>query len=552
MGEALNRLKFQIQTLMANLNTTQKVMLIGAASVALALIIVVLVWTSKPSYDVLFADLSKKDAAQIIEKLREKKIDFKLEDGGNTILVPAGKVYELRLEFASLGLPEDGVIGYEIFDKTNIGMTDFLQKLNYRRALEGELTRTIEQIDAVEKARVHIVIPETRLFQEDQKQPSASVILKLNGARTLNPTQINGIAHLIASSVEGLEPENVTIVDTRGRILSNNNNPDDLLTLSATQLDFRKKVEEYLTQKAQSMLDRVFGPGNTIVRVSAELDFTQVHKTIEEYDPDNTVVRSEEINEQVTPTGNQANGQNGAAVAAKSTNTITNYEINRTVQQVVESVGNVQRLTIAVLVNNKQEKVETEDGEETVQSVPRDPQELTVVEDIVKRAVGFKEERGDEISVNNVDFRLPTMDEELYNLDQETPWSLPNILEKVFIFVAILAAMFIMQSLFKQVKERNDAIQTQLRMLKGEPEPLAALATGGEMGGEAAGEVAGALPSGERSLTPAAEDELISAEDFFKDVHKVNEFNEKIRNYIKENPETATNLLKIWLMEDME
>ncbi len=552
MGEALNRLKFQIQTLMANLNTTQKLMLIGAASVALALIIVVLVWTSKPSYDVLFADLSKKDAAQIIEKLREKKIDFKLEDGGNTILVPAGKVYELRLEFASLGLPEDGVIGYEIFDKTNIGMTDFLQKLNYRRALEGELTRTIEQIDAVEKARVHIVIPETRLFQEDQKQPSASVILKLNGARTLNPTQINGIAHLIASSVEGLEPENVTIVDTRGRILSNNNNPDDLLTLSATQLDFRKKVEEYLTQKAQSMLDRVFGPGNTIVRVSAELDFTQVHKTIEEYDPDNTVVRSEEINEQVTPTGNQANGQNGAAVAAKSTNTITNYEINRTVQQVVESVGNVQRLTIAVLVNNKQEKVENEDGEETVQSVPRDPQELTVVEDIVKRAVGFKEERGDEISVNNVDFRLPTMDEELYNLDQETPWSLPNILEKVFIFVAILAAMFIMQSLFKQVKERNDAIQTQLRMLKGEPEPLAALATGGEMGGEAAGEVAGALPSGERSLTPAAEDELISAEDFFKDVHKVNEFNEKIRNYIKENPETATNLLKIWLMEDME
>ncbi len=551
MGEALNRLKFQIQTFLANLNTSQKIMLIGAISVALALIIVVLVWTSKPSYDVLFADLSKKDAAQIIEKLREKKIEFKLQDGGNTILVPAGKVYELRLEFASLGLPEDGVIGYEIFDKTNIGMTDFLQKLNYRRALEGELTRTIEQIDAVEKARVHIVIPETRLFQEDQQQPSASVILKLNGARTLNPTQINGIAHLIASSVEGLQPENVTIVDTRGRILSNNNNPNDLLTLSATQLDFRKKVEDYLTQKAQSMLDRVFGPGNTIVRVSAELDFTQVHKTIEEYDPDNTVVRSEEINEQVSPSGNQANGQNGTAVAAKSTNTITNYEINRTVQQVVESVGNVERLTVAVLVNNKQEKVESDDGEETVQSVPRDPQELTIVEDIVKRAVGFKEERGDEITVNNVDFRLPTMDEELYNLDQETPWSLPNILEKVFIFIAILAAMVIMHSLFKQVKERNEAIQTQLRILKGEPEPLAALAAGGT-GELTEGEVSGALPSGERGVVPAEEDQLISADDFFKDVHKVNEFNEKIRAYIKENPETATNLLKIWLMEDLE
>ncbi|HFB68100.1 MAG TPA: flagellar M-ring protein FliF [Calditrichae bacterium] len=548
MGEAVNRFRYQLQTFFVNLSPSQKLLLIGAISVALALIIVMLVWTGRPSYDILFADLSKKDAAEIIDKLKEKKIDFRLEEGGKTILVPSGKVYELRLEFASMGLPEEGVIGYEIFDKSNIGMTDFLQKLNYRRALEGELTRTIEEIDAVEKARVHIVIPETRLFQEDQKQPTASVILKLNRARSLSPAKVNGIAHLVASSVEGLEPENVTIVDTRGRILSNNNNPDDLLTMSATQLDFRKKVEEYLTQKAQSMLDRVFGPGNAIVRVNADLDFNQVKKTIEQYDPDNTVVRSEEINEQVTPSGNQANGNGGGAVAAKSTNTITNYEINRTLQQVVESVGNIQHLSVAVLINNKKEKVENPDGETEIKSVPRDPQELTVVEDIVKRAVGFQEERGDEISVNNVDFSLPTADEELYNLDEENPWSIPNIIEKVLIFLAIIGAMVIMQSLFKQVKERNDALQTQLRVLKGEDELLPALPAGA-----AGAESPQALESGERPLaTTSEEDTMISSEDFFKDVHKVNEFNEKIRSYIKENPETATNLLKIWLMEDAE
>ncbi len=548
MGEAVNRFRYQLQTFFVNLSPSQKLLLIGAISVALALIIVLLVWTGRPSYDILFADLSKKDAAEIIDKLKEKKIDFRLEEGGKTILVPSGKVYELRLEFASMGLPEEGVIGYEIFDKSNIGMTDFLQKLNYRRALEGELTRTIEEIDAVEKARVHIVIPETRLFQEDQKQPTASVILKLNRARSLSPAKVNGIAHLVASSVEGLEPENVTIVDTRGRILSNNNNPDDLLTMSATQLDFRKKVEDYLTQKAQSMLDRVFGPGNAIVRVNADLDFNQVKKTIEQYDPDNAVVRSEEINEQVTPSGNQANGNGGGAVAAKSTNTITNYEINRTLQQVVESVGNIQHLSVAVLINNKKEKVENTDGDTEIKSVPRDPQELTVVEDIVKRAVGFQEERGDEISVNNVDFSLPTADEELYNLDEENPWSIPNIIEKVLIFLAIIGAMVIMQSLFKQVKERNDALQTQLRVLKGEDELLPALPAGA-----AGAESPHALESGERPLaTTSEEDTMISSEDFFKDVHKVNEFNEKIRSYIKENPETATNLLKIWLMEDAE
>ncbi len=547
MGEAFNRFRYQLQTLFLNLSSTQKLLLIGAVSVALALVIVMLVWTGRPSYEILFADLSKKDAAEIIDKLKEKKIDFKLEEGGNTILVPAGKVYELRLEFASMGLPEEGVVGYEIFDKSNIGMTDFLQKLNYRRALEGELTRTIEQIEAVEKARVHIVIPETRLFEEDQKPVTASVILKLNRARSLNPAKINGIAHLVASSVEGLEPENVTIVDTRGRILSNNSNPDDLLTLSATQLDFRKKVEEYLTQKAQSMLDRVFGPGNAIVRVNADLDFRQIKKTIEEYDPDNTVVRSEEINEQITPGSNQANGNNANAVASKSTNTITNYEINRTLQQVVESVGNIQHLSIAVLVNNKKEKITDKDGNPQVQSKPRDPQELKIVEDIVKRAVGFQEERGDEISVNNVDFGLPTANEDLYNLDEESPWSIPNILEKVLIFLAIIGAMVIMQSLFKQVKERNDALTTQLRILKGE-DSFPALPAG-----ESAAEGTEALPSGEQGLaTTEEEEQMISAEDFFKDVHKVNEFNEKIRSYIKENPETATNLLKIWLMEDIQ
>ncbi|NOX36603.1 MAG: flagellar M-ring protein FliF [Calditrichaeota bacterium] len=545
MGDIFFQFRQQIQAFLSQLTTQQKIILFAGVGVLLTILLLVLVWTGGAQYEVLYAQLSQKDAGAILEKLRERNIDYKLRDGGSTILVPTDKVYELRLEFAREGLPENSVVGYEIFDKTNLGMTDFVQKLNYRRALEGELTRTIEQLDAIEKARVHIVIPERTLFREDQKVPTASVIVKLKKGRQLNPGNLQGIAYLLASSVEGLEPENVTILDTRGRVLSNNQSPEDLITMSATQLEFTKKVEDYLTQKAQSMLDQVLGPGNAIVRVSAELNFTQVEKTIEEFDPDNTVVRSEEIVEQLTPMTGEGSAQATTNVpASRSTNTITNYEINKTLQHIVENVGNITRLSVAVLVNNKREKVVTPDGEEKIEFKPRDPQELNTLADLVKKAVGFQEERNDQISITSVDFSIPSLEEELLNVDDGSPWSdYYNIIEKVFIILAIVASMLIMRSLFNQVKQRNEELQAQIKILTGETD-LPQLPPGEQLA------PAGQLPSGQSEQLPAKDDEFIRADQFFEEFGQPKELNMRIRKYIKEHPDLALNLLKLWMVED--
>ncbi len=262
----------------------------------------------------------------------------------------------------------------------------------------------------MEKARVHIVIPEESLFKEDQKPVTASVILKLRGRGRLSAENVSAIVHLLASSVEGLEPEHVTVVDTRGRILSGQENTDNLIAMSTTQLEYKEKVEKYLSQKAQSMLDQVLGPGNAVVRVSADLNFKQVEKTVEQYDPDNTVVRSEEIQEQSTPVSGD---NNTTGEKARTTNTVTNYEINKTIQHIVEDVGNITHLSVAVLVNNKKEKITTKDGTQQVKTVPRSPREIKTMEEIVKRAVGFRADRQDDISITNIDFSIPPLDEQL-------------------------------------------------------------------------------------------------------------------------------------------
>ncbi|RMG69302.1 MAG: flagellar M-ring protein FliF [Calditrichaeota bacterium] len=538
MNDSFSRFRHQLTRFLQSLTPGQRIGLFFGVAGVLAVLMVILIWTGSPKYDILYSQLSQKDAGMILEKLKDMQVPYRLENGGATIMVPANKVYELRLQFAREGMPETSSVGYEIFDKTNLGMTDFLQKLNYRRALEGELTRTIQQMESVEKARVHIVIPEQSLFKEDQKQPTASVILKLKGTATPGDENIRAITHLVASSVEGLEPKNVTVIDTRGRVLSDNEEPESLLAQSTTQLEFTKKVEDYLSKKAQSMLDQVLGPGNAIVRVTAQLDFTKVEKTVEEYDPENPAVRSEEIEEQSTPVSGEAN----LATNAKSTSTVTNYELNRTVQHVVESVGNITHLSVAVLVNNKPEKVVNPDGKTTIKFVPRDRKEINTLADIVKRAVGFQQERGDEFSINNVDFSLPSLEEDLLSVEEDSPWSnVYNLIEKVFIVLAILASMIIMRSLFSQVKARHETIEEQIRAL--EAHQLMSLP--GPSGGK--GE-AGALP--DRTTADGNEDEMVYLEEFFKKDEKGNRLTQEIRTYVKENPETATRLLKVWLSED--
>jgi len=265
--------------------------------------IALVAWSNRPDYRVLYSNLSEGDAAAVVSKLKEMKIPYRLEGAGHSILIPAGQVYETRLQLATSGLPQGGGIGFEIFDRTNIGMTDFVQHLNYQRALQGELSRTINQFSEVETSRVHLSLPRKSLFVEDQKEARASVILKLKQGRSLGRSQVQGIVHLVASSAEGLNPTNITVVDTQGHLLSEPGDSDPMARLGQSQWEFKTNLEKTLEKRVQTMLEKAVGENRVIVRVSADLDFKQIEETEETFDPETPAVRSEQRSEEKTKGG---------------------------------------------------------------------------------------------------------------------------------------------------------------------------------------------------------------------------------------------------------
>lgn len=419
-----------------NLSTSQKLITAGVLAVTVIAIIALVMFVNRPDYGTLFSNLAPQDAAKIVEKLKEKSINYKLEGNGSTILVPKENLYELRLSLASEGLPQSSTVGYEIFDKTNLGISDFVQKVNYRRALEGELARTILQIGEVEGARVHIVLPERKLFKEDEKPPTASVILKLRTGKAPSRETIQGIVHLISSSIEGLDTEDVTVVDSRGMLLSNNNKQNNFAALTATQYELQRQVETSLTSKAQSMLDGVLGHNNAIVQVNADLDFRQVERTMEKYDPENTVVRSEQLSEDKTTSKD-------SSPSSSRSNTVTNYEINKEIERIIENQGSIKRISIAVTVNENE---------------PRTESELAKISDVVKRAVGYNIQRGDEISVVNLPFAVENIKDDFqYNLDPVTKYN--NWIKLAIIAIAMGAAVVILLSLLKRFKNTDTSME---------------------------------------------------------------------------------------------
>jgi len=376
------------------LSIGQKLAMVAVFLLILLSIIFALQWVKRPDFTPLYTNLSPQDAAQMVDKLRSAKIPYKLTSGGTAIMVPSKDVYQTRISLASEGLPQASTVGFEIFDKTNLGTTDFVQKINYHRALEGELTRTIEQLAAIQGARVHLVIPNPRLFTEEQKEATASVVLTLVGGGEISRSQVKGIAHLVSSSVEGLKPENITILDNWGNILSGRDGKDNsLFALTNNQLELQRNVESYLSHKALAMLEKALGAGNAIVKVTVELDFKNLEKTVESYDPESSVIRSEERNEQVS-----------AAQGGKSESSITNYEISKTVEHIIDKTGNIKRLWASVLVNGI---YKSQKGKEGKTYQPRSEEEIAGLTEIVKKAIGFDPSRGDQIEVANMKFGVP-------------------------------------------------------------------------------------------------------------------------------------------------
>lgn len=410
---------------------------LGFSAALLAVVatgLVATLWARQPEYAVLFSGMEPRDAGQVAEELRSKKVPYRVTGGGGTIEVPADQVLDMRLALASAGLPRAGGTGWELMDKNSLGMTDFAQNLNYQRALEGELARTVSQLAEVENARVHVVLPREALFTEDKKNPTASVVLRLKSGARLTPTQVQGITHLIAGSVEGLSPADITILDTDGHILSLPKEENSLAGLSSEQLEMQRGVEAYLAGKAQSMLAGVIGQGKVIVQVAATLDFNKVERTVESWDAENPVVRSEQRT--TTPS---------ASGSAESS--ITNYEIGKTVAHVVDGVGNIKKLTAAVLVDG----VTTVDAKGAASYQARSDDEMKKLTAVVRNAIGYSAERGDQVEVVNVPFETGPDPLEMHNMkkDEQKRFYM-DLGGKVATGLLLLGLLFFARTFFKR------------------------------------------------------------------------------------------------------
>lgn len=406
------------------LSVQRRIVVLSAVVLTIVSLIALISWASRVEYKVLYSGLSTEDAGVIVTRLKDQKIPYKIGRDGNSILVPATVMYEVRMNLASEGLPQSSGIGYEIFDKQSIGVTEFMQKVNYRRALQGELARTIKQFHEVRNARVHLSIPEKKLFQDDQEKTRASVVVTLFPGKTLQPGQIQGITHLLANSVEGLDPDNVSIVDSHGKLITGGKERAELSDVTSTQQEMEIRVGTRLTGKIESMLGSVVGPDKVTARVAVEMDFTQVEQTEENYDPDKAAVRSEQRSSEKssgrrplasgvpgvmtnTPDISQAGGADAGVKSTdynKSDETV-NYEISRITRRTVNRVGSINRITAAVLIDGTYTMVTNEAGQEVKTYVPRTAEEMNKFETLVRQAIGFDESRGDSVEVVNVQFQ---------------------------------------------------------------------------------------------------------------------------------------------------
>ncbi len=405
---------------------SQRMIILVALAGSIAGLVAVGLWTQQPDMQVLFSNLAPDDAGAIVDKLKDAKVAYETSGGGTTILVPSSHVHDLRLQLAGQGLPHGGGLGFEIFDRSTLGMSEFVQKLNYRRALQGELARTISQMPEVERARVHLAMPERRLFATEQDRARASVVLSLRGSQTLGKAQVQGVIHLVSSSVEGLQARDVTVVDGHGQLLSNSSS-DETAGLTGSQLEYQRTVEKDIEGRIQSMLERIVGVNKAVVRVSSRLDFRKVETTEERFDPNGQVVRSEQrgqekasgVNgtsggvpgvESNVPPGSEIEASQTSSTSNQTKNETVNYEISRTVSRIVEPIGTVKQLSVAVLVDGTYEAVKAAEGEKapTVEAakkyVPRTDEEMKRIEEIVKKAMGYSTDRQDQVEVVNIQF----------------------------------------------------------------------------------------------------------------------------------------------------
>jgi flagellar M-ring protein FliF len=534
MQELIDEIKQKISDQFGKLSSKQKIAFIFSAVFVMVMFGLILIWANKPSMTKLYSGLNEKDASQIVDKLKELNAEYTLDNNGTTIYVTNKDLYNLKLEMAKSGLPESSGNGYEMFDDVNIGMTDFLQKLNYRRALETELSRTIEQMDEVQTARVHIVIPEDRLFREDQKETTASIILKLKRNVSLEKGQTQGLAFLLSSAVEGLKVKNITIVDQAGRVLNSKSDGNEAYSATSNQLEVQQKVENHLSSKAQSILDQALGYSNSVVRVNVDLDFNKVDRQVEKFDPESQVVRSEEVREDES---NQLSQQNQPNASKKNSTTITNYEIDRILESINGEVGRVKRITASVLINDRLVMNKNEEGDVVKQYEKWNDEDIQTFSDIVKNAIGFSEDRSDQINVQNVTFD-PIVNQQFEEEPSQYMNLFDNIGVKFLIVLSVIGAMLIVRSIINTIRETQLQIDEQREkqlqnMRVAEEQQTKELGTG--KSSESA--------EGKKRLKMLMD----SSEELPEEVLMRQEITERVSHYINDKPVDAANLIRVWI-----
>ena len=405
----------------------RKIALMVGIAAFVALVIGSIIWSRAPEYRPLFSNLSDKDGGAVIESLQKLNIPYKTSDGGGAILVPSSLVYEARLKLASQGLPRGGSVGFDLLDNMKIGVTQFQENIAYQRALEGEITRTIEAISSVQSARVHLAMPKETVFVREQQKPSASILVNLYPGRSLSKAQVEGIVHLVASSVPEMPPENVTIIDQNSKLLTADEKKN-AFGADSTEVQYLRSVEQGYIQKIENILAAITGPGNVRAQVSADIDFSLVEQTAETYKPnqapETAAVRSSQTSETLGDgtgaagvPGALSNQPPGAATAPITVNqnrsgantppivpirkeATTNFEVDKTISHIKKQIGSIKRLSVAVVVNNKA----STDKSGKNKSRPLTKEELTQIYNLTKEAMGFNAQRGDTLNVVNAAF----------------------------------------------------------------------------------------------------------------------------------------------------
>ncbi|MEQ1814327.1 MAG: flagellar basal-body MS-ring/collar protein FliF [Candidatus Nitrotoga sp.] len=516
MAEQKNKALSQLN----QLNLQQIVGLLGGLAALFAIIAGVWSWGQTPDYRLLYSNLSDRDGGAIIESLQQMNIPYKFAEGGGALLVASNQVHEARLKLASLGLPKGGNVGFELMENQKFGVTQFAEQVNYQRALEGELARSVQSIGAVAAARVHLAIPKSSVFVKEQQKPSASVVLSLQGGRMLDSAQVSAIVHLISSSVPELSAKNVTVVDQNGTLLSADHDGANGHGLDANQLRYVQQVEQNYIKRIESLLTPLLGANNVRAQVTANIDFSRIEQTAETFkpnqNPSDSTIRSRQSSETMDDPGSGAQGIPGALtnqppvpasapiVAGTDTQGSTadnagasslqkestvNFEVDRTIRHTVLPVGSIKRLSVAVVVNGNR-KVTDAKGKSSTK--PLSDAEKEQINNLVREAMGFDQNRGDSLNVQVAAFA------EIKEIVEELPfWKRPDMIElakDLFKYLVIAAILFFL--VFRVIKPAFHTLLTPVGSTGG----LAANEQGTATSG---GNFASSAPGYEQSLQTA-------------------------------------------------